>query len=82
MSMQKNEEENGLKDEKKLLNNYVRYTGLGFQMIAVIGVFAFIGYKLDEWQQTKQPVYTALLSVIGVCAALYQVVRSLKNLKS
>ncbi|HEY1024776.1 MAG TPA: AtpZ/AtpI family protein [Sphingobacteriaceae bacterium] len=80
--MQKNEEENGLKDEKKLLNNYVRYTGLGFQMIAVIGVFAFIGYKLDEWQQTKQPVYTALLSVIGVCAALYQVVRSLKNLKS
>lgn len=82
MSMQKNEEENGLKDEKKLLNNYVRYTGLGFQMIAVIGVFAFIGYKLDEWQQTKQPVYTALLSVIGVCAALYQVIRSLKNLKS
>lgn len=76
------EHDNGLKKEKKSLTNYARYTGIGFQMIAVIGVFTFIGYKLDQWQQTKQPIYTAVLSVIGVCAALYQVIRSLKKLNS
>lgn len=82
MDIRNKDNNDPVKNEKKSLANYARYTGLGFQMIAVIGVFTFIGYKLDQWQETSQPIFTAILSLVGVCAALYQVIRSLKNMNS
>jgi ATP synthase protein I len=65
--------------EKPPLNSYIKYSGLGFQMIGVIGVFAFAGYKLDESQQTKTPIYTGILSLLGVLASLYIVLKGLKS---
>lgn len=73
------EDNNGFEDEKRAARNYVRYTGIGFQMIAVIGLFTFIGYKIDQSRDSSQPLFTAVLSLIGVCIALYQVIRSLKK---
>ncbi len=73
------EDNNGFEDEKQAARNYVRYTGIGFQMIAVIGLFTFIGYKIDQSRDSSQPLFTAVLSLIGVCIALYQVIRSLKK---
>ena len=73
-------EENKLpQKEKSPLNNYIKYSGLGFQMIGVIGAFAFAGYKLDEAQQTKTPIYTGILSLLGVLASLYIVIKGLKS---
>jgi F0F1-type ATP synthase assembly protein I len=73
------EENNSFEEEKQAAKSYARYTGIGFQMIAVIGLFTFIGYKIDQSRDSSQPLYTAVLSLMGVCVALYQVVRSLKN---
>ncbi len=39
-------------------NSYARYSGLAFQMLGTIVVFTYGGYKLDEWQQNKIPVWT------------------------
>lgn len=68
-----------MKGKKKALNNYAYYSGIGFQMIAIIGIFAFIGHKLDEWQSTKMPVYTAGLCLVGVFASMYLIIKSLKK---
>ncbi|HEY0897430.1 MAG TPA: AtpZ/AtpI family protein [Sphingobacteriaceae bacterium] len=73
------EENDNFQDEKQAAKNYVRYTGIGFQMIAVIGLFTFIGYKIDQSRESSQPLYTAILGLVGVCMALFQVVRSLKK---
>jgi F0F1-type ATP synthase assembly protein I len=73
------EENESFQDEKQAAKNYVRYTGIGFQMIAVIGLFTFIGYKIDQSRESSQPIFTAVLGLIGVCIALFQVVRSLKK---
>lgn len=73
------EENDSFQEEKQAAKNYVRYTGIGFQMIAVIGLFTFVGYKIDQSRDSAQPIFTAVLSLIGVCVALYQVVRSLKK---
>ena len=64
---------------KDKVKSYVQYSGLVFQMIGIIGVFAFAGYKLDQYQQTKTPLYTAILSLLGVMISLYTVIRSLKE---
>ena len=65
--------------EKQSLNSYVKYSALWFQMIGIIGLFTYAGYKLDQIQQTKTPIYTGLSSLVGVFVALYAVFKSLKS---
>ncbi|WP_199120519.1 AtpZ/AtpI family protein [Pedobacter sp. ASV28] len=60
--------------------NYAKYTGMGFQMLATICVFVFIGYKIDE-KRKSDLLFTAILGLVGVCLALFQVIRSLSKTK-
>ena len=60
-------------------NSFVKYSSIGFQMLATIGLFAFIGYKIDDYQQHDKPIVTAILSLIGVLISLYQVVKQLNK---
>lgn len=64
--------------EKQPLNAYIKYSSLGFQMVGIIGAFTFAGYKLDEWQNSATPVYTAGLSLLGVAISLYFIFKGLK----
>lgn len=66
-------------EKKKNINNFARYSSISFQMLATIGVFAFAGYKIDEYRQSKAPVFTAVLSLLGVIISLYQVVKQLNK---
>lgn len=54
---------------------YARYGAMAFQMIIIIGVLTWVGVRLDERAGTETPVYTAVLSLLGVLAALYTVLR-------
>ncbi|MBV8391490.1 MAG: AtpZ/AtpI family protein [Mucilaginibacter sp.] len=74
--MAKNEHDD---NDEKPLNAYVKYSGVGFQMIAIIGVFAFAGYKIDESAHHQVKWVTAVLSLAGVFISLYIVIVSLKK---
>ncbi len=63
-------------DPKNSLNNYARYSGMAFQMLAIILVGVFGGYKLDEWLHTK-PFLTIILSILAVFLSIYYVTRDL-----
>ncbi|MDP9048501.1 MAG: AtpZ/AtpI family protein [Bacteroidota bacterium] len=67
------------KDEESPGNSYLKYSGMGFQMIAIIGLFTYAGYKIDE--SAKHPVkwVTAIFSLAGVFISLYLVIRSAKS---
>jgi ATP synthase protein I len=65
---EKNQENNGLSD-------YARYTGLGVQMIAIILVTVWGGIKLDKLLGLESPVFTIILSLIGVFVAIYTAVK-------
>lgn len=60
-------------------NNYVKFTGVGFQMIVIIGIFTFAGYKIDQAANHKTQWVTAILSLTGVFISLYIVIKSLKS---
>ncbi len=79
MSVEEPKGDEDLKEEKQALNSYAKYTGVGFQMMAIIGICAFIGYKLDEYYHHETQWITALGGVIGVVAAIYQTIRQLKS---
>jgi F0F1-type ATP synthase assembly protein I len=76
--MAKNEQGNN-SDAGKEVNAYAKYTGLAFQMIAIIGVFAFAGYKIDEATGHTTKWVTAMLSLAGVFISLFIVIRSVRN---
>ncbi|WP_233268717.1 AtpZ/AtpI family protein [Mucilaginibacter lacusdianchii] len=63
----------------KPANDYIKYTGIAFQMIFIIGVLTFIGYEIDKRAGHTTQWVTALLSLFGVFASLYLVVKSLKS---
>jgi len=46
-------------------------------MFAIIGLGIFGGVKLDQWIETGFPVFTVLLAIISVAAAIYTAVKDL-----
>ncbi|WP_207433399.1 AtpZ/AtpI family protein [Sabulibacter ruber] len=56
---------------------YLRYSGLAFQMIAIMAIAALGGRKLDEHFQNKTPWWTFGLLIVAVFACMYSVIVSL-----
>lgn len=63
------------KEVQRRTNSYAKYSALAFQMLGTIALFTYGGYKLDEWQQNKIPVWTLVLSLSSIAAALYVFIR-------
>jgi ATP synthase protein I len=76
--MPKNEQNNE-GDVDKPLSAYAKYSSIGFQMVAIIGIFTFAGYKIDEAGKHDVKWATAVLALVGVFIALFIVIRSVKN---
>jgi len=64
--------------EKEKLNEYVRYAGLGFEILACILLFAGAGYGLDSWLEPSKPWFLLTGSLLGCAMAIYLMIRSLK----
>lgn len=67
------------KEKDKNTTNFIKYSGMGFQMLVTIGLFVFAGYKIDAYRASGKPLFVALLGVLGVIISLYQVVRQLNR---
>jgi ATP synthase protein I len=65
------------KEKRPPLESYARYSGLAFQMFAIIGLGIYGGVKLDQWLEIGFPVFTVLLSILSVGAAIYTAVKDL-----
>lgn len=65
------ENNSGSREQDSALKTYARYAGLGFQMLVIILIFAWAGSKLDERSANEKPVYTAILSLLGVFVGIY-----------
>ncbi|SDY41880.1 Putative F0F1-ATPase subunit Ca2+/Mg2+ transporter [Hymenobacter psychrophilus] len=61
------------------LRAVARYSGIGVQMAATIGLSTWAGYWLDKHFQTETPWFTLGLMLLGLFAALYNVIRAVSN---
>lgn len=66
-------------DLEEVGTNYAKYFGMGFQMLGIIAVFTYAGYKIDQSAGHNIQWVTALLALIGVFIALFIAIRSIKN---
>ena len=68
---------NPQKSKKPLFFNYARYSSIALQMLAIILLCVFAGIKIDGWLHIKKPVFTIILSVVGVVVSIYVVTKDL-----
>ena len=61
--------------ENKGIREFARYSGMAFQMIGIILVTTWGGKQLDKLTDTDKPVFTIILSLLGVFAAIYTAVK-------
>lgn len=53
---------------------------MAIQMAVIIGGAAWGGTELDAYQQNEKPVWTIVLSLLGVAASLYFFIRAAQNM--
>ena len=52
------------------LNPYVKFSGLAFQMLAVIGIGTWFGYWLDDRLENGIPIFTLVFSMLALAAVI------------
>lgn len=67
---------NNSDSEKGKLQSYLKYSGLAFQMLVVLGVAAYGGMQLDAYMGNKNPWFTIIFMVIGVVGSIYKIIVS------
>lgn len=66
------------KSQKSPLNStYAKYSGIAFQMFAIIAIGAFVGVKLDDYLDNDNNLYTIIFSLVAVMLAIYSVIRQI-----
>ncbi len=65
--------EPGGKKPIRKINAYVRYSGLGFQVIVLVALGAYAGVKLDDrvGEEGDFPIFTVSLTVLALIASMY-----------
>jgi hypothetical protein len=60
---------------KKKVDDFIRYSGLAFEMLVIMGAGTFAGVKIDQWLGWKFPVFTLVFMILSVIGAIYHAVR-------
>lgn len=68
---------NRKKSYKNRFNNFIRYSSLGFEMMAIIGGGTFGGYKIDQWMGNEFKGFTLGLMILSVVLAIIYGTRNL-----
>lgn len=65
--------------KKKPSKYYLKYTGIAFQMIAIIVLAVMLGLFLDRKFQFKNQIFTLICALFGVVLAIGTVIVQLLN---
>jgi len=63
------------KKYKQSLKNYAKYSGIAFQMAAIIIIGTLGGYKLDQYFGFEKHILTLILSLLSVILAIYTAIK-------
>jgi ATP synthase protein I len=74
--MESDPEQNNNPSRQDQLKPYLKYSGLGFQMIAVLVLAAWGGMTLDDKVGNKNPWWTIGLMLLGVITSMYMIIKS------
>ncbi len=67
------------KEIKGGFNKFVRFSTIAFEMGIIIACGSFGGAWLDDYLDLNTPVFTIVLSLFSIFAALYLVIKQVNN---
>jgi hypothetical protein len=62
-------------ENKNQPNSFIKYSGLGLQMLVTLGIGAWLGLKLDQYLKLKYPVFLVTFIFVlfaGLMVMLYR----------
>lgn len=62
-------------NQKDRLNTYAKYSSIGIQMFAIIGIGSYAGVKLDDYYANENNLFTIILSFVSVIISIIYVIR-------
>jgi len=65
------------RNKKKGFDSFIRYSSLGFEMMAIIGLGTFLGYKIDQWMDNEFKGFTLGLMIFAVIVSIIYGIRDL-----
>jgi F0F1-type ATP synthase assembly protein I len=75
-SLDKTENQTNSNEKKsRPLKTYVKYSGLAFQILAVIAIGIWLGYWLDGLTGWRIPIFTLLGAVLSLAAVIIYLIR-------
>lgn len=69
------------KPPKRPHNQYLKYSGLGLQLLITIGVAGWLGYLLDGHLGLKYPIFMIIFGFMAFAGSLYQWYRMINREK-
>jgi hypothetical protein len=70
-----------LKEKKKNLNNWAKFSQLGIQMAVIIAFCTFAGIWIEQKFSSIAPFGVVGLSLFGVFCSLYNVIKQVNQMK-
>ncbi|MBX2961076.1 MAG: AtpZ/AtpI family protein [Cyclobacteriaceae bacterium] len=55
----------------------MKYSSLALQLLATIGLFAWLGYKVDGWLALKYPIFMIVFVFIAFGGMMYYLYKSI-----
>jgi F0F1-type ATP synthase assembly protein I len=74
---QSSKKKNQLRQSQNQINEYVKYSGLAFQMAALILLGYWLGSKIDKWLELSIPIFTIILILVFLSLSFYSLIKSL-----
>jgi F0F1-type ATP synthase assembly protein I len=68
---------NQFRKNKNRFDAFIRYSSLGFEMMTMIVLGTFLGYKIDQWMNNNFRWFTLVLMVLSVIGSVVYFVRKL-----
>jgi len=68
-------------NNKNKIDNFIRYSSLAFEMMAIIGAGTFGGFKIDQWMKNEFKGFTLGLMILSVIAAILYATKNLLKRK-
>jgi ATP synthase protein I len=62
---------------KKGSDSFSKYSGMAFQLFAVIALSMWAGFTLDKYLMLKIPIFTVLFSLLAVIGTMISIIKSL-----
>lgn len=62
---------------KNKFDDFIRYSSLGFEMMVIIALGTFGGYKIDQWMNNEFKGFTLGLMIVSVVLSVIYGIRNI-----